>query len=29
MGKLGMTYEKSFDFEGEPTVLYRKPLPDS
>ncbi len=27
MGKLGMTYEKSFDFEGEPTVLYRKPLP--
>ncbi len=29
MTKLGMTYEKSFDFRGEPHVLYRKPLPVS
>ena len=27
MSNLGMTYEKSFDFRGEPHVLYRKPLP--
>ena len=26
MGNLGMTYEKSFAFRGEPHVLYRKPL---
>ena len=26
MAKLAMTYEKSFDFLGEPHVLYRKPL---
>jgi Acetyltransferase (GNAT) domain len=24
--KLGMTYDKSFPFSGEPHVLYRKPL---
>jgi RimJ/RimL family protein N-acetyltransferase len=29
MAKLGMTYEKSFDFDGEPHVLYRKPLAES
>ncbi|HUB04147.1 MAG TPA: GNAT family N-acetyltransferase [Solirubrobacteraceae bacterium] len=29
MTKLGMTYEKSFDFHGERHVLYRKPLPVS
>ena len=29
MIKLGMTYEKSFDFDGEPHVLYRKPLAES
>lgn len=27
MSKLGMSYEKSFDFDGKPHVLYRKPLP--
>lgn len=26
MTKLGMTYEKRFDFQGRPHVLYRKPL---
>ncbi len=26
MSKLGMSYEKSFHFHGEPHVLYRKPL---
>jgi RimJ/RimL family protein N-acetyltransferase len=26
MTKLGMTYEKAFDFDGQPHVLYRKPL---
>jgi RimJ/RimL family protein N-acetyltransferase len=26
MNKLEMTYEKSFDFQGEPHVLYRKPI---
>jgi RimJ/RimL family protein N-acetyltransferase len=26
MTKLGMSYEKGFDFAGEPHVLYRKPL---
>lgn len=26
MTKLGMSYEKSFDFQGEPHVLYRIPL---
>jgi RimJ/RimL family protein N-acetyltransferase len=26
MTKLGMTYEKRFDFEGLPHVLYRRPL---
>lgn len=29
MSKLGMTYEKSFGFQGEPHVLYRKPLVES
>lgn len=29
MTKLGMTYEKSFAFDGAPHVLYRKPLADS
>ena len=29
MAKLGMTYEKSFPFSGEPHVLYRKPLVES
>jgi RimJ/RimL family protein N-acetyltransferase len=29
MDKLGMTYEKSFAFNGEPHVLYRKPLVES
>jgi len=29
MAKLGMAYEKRFDFHGEPHVLYRKPLPVS
>ena len=27
MAKLGMTFEKRFDFHGEPHVLYRLPLP--
>jgi RimJ/RimL family protein N-acetyltransferase len=27
MSKLGMAYEKSFDFQGVPHVLYRLPLP--
>ena len=26
MAKLGMTFEKSFDFHGQPHVLYRLPL---
>ncbi len=29
MTKLGMTYEKRFDLDGEPHVLYRKPLAKS
>jgi hypothetical protein len=29
MTKLGMSYEKNFDFNGEPHVLYRKPLAES
>jgi RimJ/RimL family protein N-acetyltransferase len=29
MTKLGMTYEKSFDFDGLPHVLYRTPLAES
>ena len=29
MIKLGMSYEKNFDFDGEPHVLYRKPLAKS
>ena len=29
MSKLAMTYEKSFDFDGKPHVLYRKPLAKS
>jgi RimJ/RimL family protein N-acetyltransferase len=29
MTRLGMTYEKSFDFDGRPHVLYRKPLAES
>ena len=28
MTKLGMTYEKAFDFDGQPHVLYRRPLVD-
>ncbi len=27
--KLGMSYEKSFDFDDKPHVLYRKPLTES
>jgi RimJ/RimL family protein N-acetyltransferase len=27
MSKLGMAYEKDFDFHGEPHVLYRMPVP--
>jgi RimJ/RimL family protein N-acetyltransferase len=29
MTKLGMTYEKNFDFDAQPHVLYRKPLAES
>jgi RimJ/RimL family protein N-acetyltransferase len=29
MTRLGMTYEKRFDLDGEPHVLYRKPLAKS
>lgn len=29
MTKLGMSYEKRFDSDGEPHVLYRKPLAES
>jgi RimJ/RimL family protein N-acetyltransferase len=29
MSKLGMAYEKRFDFQGAPHVLYRLPLDDS
>jgi RimJ/RimL family protein N-acetyltransferase len=29
MAKLAMTYEKRFDLDGEPHVLYRKPLAQS
>jgi RimJ/RimL family protein N-acetyltransferase len=29
MTKLGMSYEKSFDFAGESHLLYRKPLAES
>jgi RimJ/RimL family protein N-acetyltransferase len=28
MTKLGMSYEKPFDFDGQPHVLYRRPLVD-
>ena len=29
MTKLGLTYEKSFVDDGEPTVLYRKPVAEA